>query len=146
MKRLNKEIVRFVVVGFSAFIIDFGILNTLVFVFDFRAQLFNFILLANVISTVSAVLFAFYFQKKWTFRIIDSQKAKTEFFLFVGLQLFNILFYSTLLFNLLVNAFDVPIPVAKILVVGGQTVTSYVAMKYFIFTYKKPGELKEDTV
>ncbi len=132
-KTLNTQVFRFLVVGFSAFLIDYGTLFILIEVFKFNLELFNFILVANIISTVIAVLFGFYFQKKWTFKTINSEKAKMEFVLFIALQVFNILFYNALLFNIFRYNLSLDALIAKPLVVVFQTITSYMAMKFIIF-------------
>ena len=144
LRKLNREYIKFLVIGLSAFLIDFSILNTLVYVFGFRTQLFNFVLVANVVSTVTAVLFGFYFHKHWTFNSKSYKKIKNELFLFVGLQLFNIVVYNSVVFNIFVNVFEVPIPISKILVAGMQMVTSYIVMKFWIFSNseKEPSRIE----
>lgn len=131
--KLNSQVVRFLIIGFSAFLIDYGTLNLLVKVLKFDLELFNFILVANIISTILAVLFGFYFQRKWTFKTINSNKAKREFMLFILLQLFNIIFYNTIIFNILRTNIGLDVAIAKPIVVVFQTVTSYLAMKFIIF-------------
>ncbi len=133
MKKNRIEFYRFFAVGFAAFLLDFGILNTLVYVFDFKAELFNFVLVANIVSTVCAILFGFYFQKRWTFKIIERNKTKTEFALFMVLQSFNLLFYNALVFNLLIKGLGLSIPLSKVLTISIQTFSSYFAMKYLVF-------------
>ncbi len=136
--RLNFQPMRFAFVGLSAFFIDFGILNFLVYVCDFRVMLFGNILVANVISTVTAVVYAFILQKRWTFQITDSHRRKRQFVSFVALQGFNLVVYNTLVFNFLVNNSHAPIPVSKIIVAAVQMVSSYLCMRFLIFHKSSP--------
>lgn len=144
MRKLIREQVKFLIVGFGAFLIDFAILNGLVYGLDYRDKLFDFALIANIISTITAVLFAFYFQRHWTFRASNSGAQKQEFGLFVGLQAFNVLIYSTLMFNYLINTTHILIPIAKIIVVAIQMISSYLVMKFVIFK-KQPTTGREQS-
>lgn len=61
LKKVDKKPIKFVLVGISNTILDFIVLNVLLFC---RVN----ILFANTISTGIAMLYSFFMNKKWTFR------------------------------------------------------------------------------
>ena len=61
LKQIDKKPIRFVLVGISNTVLDFVVLNVLLFCG------IN-ILFANTISTGIAMLYSFFMNKKWTFR------------------------------------------------------------------------------
>ena len=61
LKQIDKKPIRFVLVGISNTVLDFVVLNALLFCG------IN-ILFANTISTGIAMLYSFFMNKKWTFR------------------------------------------------------------------------------
>ncbi len=137
MEKLNTEITRFLLVGGSAFIVDFLILNFLVYMLGFQTRLFGYILVANVTSAAVAVLYGFILQKKWTFKRVQNNDIRREFIGFASLQVFNIVFYNVLVFNILNETLRVPIPVSKIIVACSQAITSYMIMRHIIFVNKQ---------
>ena len=145
MRRLNKEFIRFLIVGFTAFLIDFIILNVLVYIFEFTYELFNFVLVANLISSAISLPFGFYYQRKVTFKDGSSEKTGRKFTMFISLQLTNTIVYNVFIFNALINFLSVPIPISKVIVVGCMAVTSYLVMKYLIFIKTPADDLLRDT-
>lgn len=115
----------------------FGIMTTLVniLIFFICDTIFNIqYLLANAISIIAAIIFAFFTNKKYVFK----SKAKSfnlafkEFYLFVGLRLVSGLFDMLSMF-ILVDLINLKTMVAKTLTQFIIVVLNYAFSKLYIF-------------
>ena len=85
--KLSIQVSRFLITGVSAVLIDFGTYLLLINIMGYD--------LAKTISFVFGSVFAFIFNKLWTF--------EKKFFLFSELTKFSALYSSTLILNVFVN-------------------------------------------
>ncbi len=129
---LSKEFQKFFVVGGIAFLLDFGILTFEVYILNFQLTLFEVVFIPNVISATVAIVFGFFAQRQWAFKERNKDKAFKEMSKYILVQLFNLVVFNSIIFGIILN-FGVIVPISKILVVGMQTITSYVLYKYFVF-------------
>jgi putative flippase GtrA len=129
---MNKQnFLRFVIVGASATVIDFGILNLLSFLgLDS--------LPANTVATGIAMIFSFLMNKKFTFHS-DSKNYVREIVLFIIFTLFGLWVIQNLIIQglLLVLPFDWPefirLNCAKIIATGASMTWNYIAYAKIVF-------------
>ena len=95
-KKLLKQIIRFIVIGIGATIIDYFCANLFSFILNFNNQLS--ITLAFIIS----VIFNYFLSKIWVFDFDKSKSALHHFVLFLSLSLAGVILNS-LLFELAIN-------------------------------------------
>lgn len=129
---LSQEFQRFFIVGVTAFLLDFGLLNFMTYILDFRVVLFDLIYLPNIISTVTAVIYGFILQKRWTFKDTSSAQSKIQLTKYFSVHLLNLILYNSILFGILLNL-GVLIPIAKIITNTLQMFSSYILFKKFVF-------------
>ena len=79
----SKRPLRFVAVGVTNTVIDFGILNILL---PFGIPK----LVANTVSMTCALIFSFFANKKYTFRSKDTNQLRREMILFLAFTLFGL--------------------------------------------------------
>ncbi len=84
MEKLIKQIMKFGVVGGSAFVIDYGIMIFLTEVFHI-----NYLISSGVSFAVS-VMFNYVMSVKWVFEVEESRDKKQEFVLFVVLSIIGL--------------------------------------------------------
>jgi len=128
---LSKEFRNFIIGGGSAFIIDFSILFSLVYILQIKAELFDFIFIPNIISTSISIVYSFFFQKHISFKS-SSEKAKTQFGKFILVQAFNLSVFNGILFGLLLNT-HLSVAFSKILSTSVQMGFSFMMYKFFVF-------------
>ena len=95
-KKEAKRFVKYGIVGVLGTIIDFGILNFLIFVMGWSSPFGK--LLANVVSTGAAIISNFICHRSWTFPESQSRKKRTQLVQFtivsiIGLLLNTLVFY-----------------------------------------------------
>ena len=127
----NTDKIRFVAVGLANTAIDFGILFTL-------THAGMNIIVANYISTSLALVFSFFANKHFTFRV-GNRNAKREFTRFltvtlIGLWLLQplVIWFASGLLRLLPNANIIQL-IAKIAATIVSMIWNYVGYKQFVF-------------
>jgi len=128
---ISKEFRNFLIGGLTAFLVDFGLLAFQTYILNFKLELFGFIYVPNVISTVIALVYSFYFQKYISFKG-NQQKVKTQFPKFVFVSIFNLLLFGVIVFSILMDL-HIVIPIIKIITTGFQMCTSFILYKFFVF-------------
>lgn len=83
-KLLRNKKFRFLVVGGTNTIIDFGLMNILSKIFGLP------LIAANTISMTVALIFSFFANKKYTFKSSDKTRVKREMMLFLAFTLFGL--------------------------------------------------------
>ncbi|GHU07639.1 sugar translocase [Alphaproteobacteria bacterium] len=131
----NNKVARFVLVGGTATVIDFGILNLL-----------NFLgldtLVANTLSTGLAMVFSFFMNKKYTFQS-DAKNYAREVTLFIIFTLFGLWVIQNGIIQLLL-LIDVDLPDfvrlngAKIIATLFSMTWNYVTYNKIVFRKKSP--------
>lgn len=135
---LTKQFARFFVVGFSAFLIDAGLLSFQVFVLEFNPfiefrllGLLVSISIANAFSVLVALFVSFWLQRMWTFKSTNNNIARE------GGRFAAVTASTYILNNLVYGFFVVSIGlhelVAKVLVTGLQMVWSFTLYKLVVF-------------
>jgi putative flippase GtrA len=144
---LNKfpvNFYRFVFVGCTSFLIDFIIFRFLFDLLNLELRFFDLISAANVISVACATVYGYILNKRWSFED-KADNVATQFSkyalvailnnslnnVFFGLFFYKI-FQETFIFNKVVTS-----SISKMLATSFQTVTSFVAYKYFVFPEEK---------
>lgn len=130
-KLFNKEIFYFLFGGITAFLIDFGLLNFQVYVLDFHPMLFGVISVPNIISSSVAIVYNFFIQKFFAFNS-RGNGTKSELFRFILVQIFTIIVFAGIIFGLLLNV-GLSVPVAKIVTMVFQMISSFALYKFFVF-------------
>lgn len=86
-----REAAKFGTVGAANTVLDFGVLNLLVFGFGLQT------LRSKVISTVIAATSSYLMNRHWTFRHREKQAVRREYLLFFGLNAVGLLIALTVL-------------------------------------------------
>ena len=118
------ELITYIIVG--------GLTTLVNFVVYFACTSANLhYLLANVISWVVAVLFAYFANRKYVFKS-EANSQKTEFIQFVSLRAVTLIVESVLLF-IFVQMLLINENIAKIVVSVVTVIGNYVFCKFLIF-------------
>lgn len=128
----SREFKMFFIGGITAFILDLAILQTQVKLLNFDLKLLGFIFVPNIISTVIAVIYSFFFQKFVAFKNNSASKKK-QFAKHIVLHTFNIIIFGAFIFGLLLNMTHSS-GISKIITTGIQTLWSFFAYKLFVFS------------
>ncbi|MCB0743749.1 MAG: GtrA family protein [Ignavibacteriae bacterium] len=136
-KLLEKEFLRFLIIGSSTFVIDFSINNLIVLILQTDPT--HESVIANMISVPIAFIYNFTFSSKWTFKNTIDRKKK--FLKFLGVGIFNYI-VSTFLIGLLVEYLTNSNLVhshttiqagSKFLIMSLMTFWSYIIYKFWVF-------------
>ncbi len=128
----SREFIIFLIGGGSAFLIDFTLLKFQTHILHFNLDLFDFIFIPNVISTGTAILYSFFFQRLIAFKAQEG-KVYNQFVKHISLHSANLVIFNTLLFGILWNL-NISLTITKVLVTMVQMFWSFVAYKFFVFT------------
>src|SRR5687767_8089431 len=123
---ISPQFVKFFVVGFSAFLVDFGLLTFQIYVLKFNPFV-GIISIANAISVTVAIVYSFILQRTWTFRSQDKRVVR-QGGKYVAVALFSITLNS-IIYGFLIQFGFIP-PLAKFVVTGLQMVWSFVLYKW----------------
>lgn len=143
LKKVDKKPIRFVLVGISNTILDFVILNVLLFC---KVD----ILFANTISTGIAMLYSFFMNKKWTFRNSGNNYVKEVilFFIFTIIGIWIIQNGCIYLLNLIVPDFGLPEVIFNNAIKLAASIPSltwnYLTYNRFVFTNNKKESATDD--
>lgn len=94
--KLLVQILKFLVVGFSATFVDFFVANIFRFVLNFNETY------AVMIGFIVALIFNYYLSKVWVFEFDNQKSSKQQFILFVVLSVIGFIL-NILIFELSVN-------------------------------------------
>lgn len=125
-KLLNKEVLLYLLFGVLTTVV-----NYIVFAF-FRKVIILPLLVANALSWIFAVLFAFFSNRKYVFESNSKQIGK-ELLQFVMARILSFILFDQLSLLLLVNVLHINEFVAKLISNIFVVVFNYFASKWFIF-------------
>ena len=143
LKKVDKKPIRFVLVGISNTILDFLVLNILLFC---KVN----ILFANTISTGIAMLYSFFMNKKWTFRNSGDNYVREVilFFIFTAIGIWVIQNGCIYLLNLIVPDFGLPEIIYNNAIKLAASIPSltwnYLTYNRFVFTNNKKESATDD--
>jgi len=123
--KLLMQILKFVIVGGIATIIDFGVLVLLKEVFGMKP------VIANVISFTVSVIYNYIASVKWVFDVNKDQDKKTQFVVFVILSVIG-LGINTLIIWLCDDVLGIYYLIGKVLATGIVMVFNFVTRKMFL--------------
>jgi putative flippase GtrA len=129
---ISPQFLRFFVIGFGVFIVDFTILNTLVYLVDFDVFVLGIISLANVVSTTVGLILTFILNRYWTFGIKGRSRMGSQSMKFLGTAIVVWVLHQ-IAFGSLVQL-GVIHPVSKIIVMAVQMVVNFLLYKFVVFT------------
>lgn len=129
MKKLAAQIVKFGIVGVSAFLIDYGILLVLTEVCGIHY------LLSGGLSFTVSVIYNYILSVKWVFDVDRKEDKRREFLWFVALSVIG-LGLNQLFLWIFVDVLHVFYMIAKIIVTAIVMVYNFVTRK--IFLEKRP--------
>ncbi len=143
MKLQKQDIIqflKFLVVGGSAFIIDFTINILIVNALNWDPRLESFF--ANTISYSVALVYNYILSSRWSFNSPSNAKKKNIKGKFIAVNIFNLIF-SSFVIAWLVGFLQTPTfsfipfayvqPLAKILVNGIMLISSFILYRTFVF-------------
>ncbi len=132
------QIAKFGLVGISNTIVDFAVLNLLIWTTKIYSG--NWLILFNIASFTMAVVNSYFWNKYWTFQSKDKKEAASEFskFLFISVIgaiinssiVYGISTYIEPLFNLSAGIW---VNLAKILATGVALVWNFIGYKFWAF-------------
>ena len=143
LKKVDKKPIRFVLVGISNTVLDFLVLNILLFC---KVN----ILFANTISTGIAMLYSFFMNKKWTFRNSGDNYIREVilFFIFTAIGIWVIQNGCIYLLNLIVPDFGLPEIIYNNAIKLAASIPSltwnYLTYNRFVFTNNKKESATDD--
>lgn len=125
MKKLIAQLLRFSIVGVTAFFVDYGVMILLTELFGVPY------LYSTTISFVASVIFNYVASMRFVFVRKDDMSRKREFSIFIILSLFGLL-WNDLLMWLTVEYLYMDYRIAKILVTVVVSVWNFVTRKIFL--------------
>lgn len=143
LKQIDKKPIRFVLVGISNTVLDFVVLNVLLFCG------IN-ILFANTISTGIAMLYSFFMNKKWTFRNAGNNYIREVilFFIFTMIGIWIIQNGCIYLLNMVIPDFGLPEVIYNNAIKLAASIPSltwnYLTYNRFVFTNNKKESATDD--
>ncbi len=128
MKKINKQIIKFFLVGSSTVLIDFFVYYLLINL-SIPGQTSKFI------SFICGALYSFAFNTKWTFYSGYSYNKFIKFFLIYLLSLL----INSFLYYVIVNYlfFSISNPFLVILPTIASATFNFLGLKLYVFKYKK---------
>lgn len=124
-KKLMLQILKFVVVGATAFLIDYGILMLLT-----KYAMFNH-LLANVISFTISVLNNYYLSTTWVFESQQKQSQPVVLVVFIVMSVIGLLLNTAVIFVCVDYLKIFSLTISKVLATGVVMVYNFVSRKIY---------------
>lgn len=125
----NAQKVRFLLVGGTNTVIDFGLL--------FLLRAFGLPTIpANIISTTSAFCFSFFANKKFTFKTTDTN-VKREVVLFIVVTLFGLWVLQTIVIALVAPLLSTVMPSMDMALLGAKLVATVVTLTWNYIMYSR---------
>lgn len=143
-KHFTDEIIRFLIIGSSAFAINFIVYQSLLALLDYFVETDSEVLRAVIvggpflIAYVVAYIFNFYMSKKWTFKN-SSPKTGSQAFKFLLVNTFNALSGSVVIAVL--ENFGLTPLLAHPLFVATEAIWSFLLYKFWVFKERDIEEL-----
>lgn len=122
---LRLSIVRYLIVGFTTFFIDFGIHTLLKFQYGFDENI------ATRWSTLLSMIFNFTASNTWSFKGTSSSNPK-KLLKYAGLAIVNFIFYN-LMFELLHTRNGLNDIVAKVIITAMIVSWNYLIYRFWVF-------------
>ena len=127
VKCATGEFIKFIVVGFSNFLVSYAtflVLISLMFKTSWSAGL------AQAISYSAGIVWSFYWNGRWTFRVNSLQRSTFVRFLLWQLTLLAL---SSILIAVWVNQSSLAAGIIWILVMGPVTLLNFTGTRWFVF-------------
>lgn len=125
----SAQKVRFLLVGGTNTVIDFGLL--------FLLRAFGLPTIpANIISTTSAFCFSFFANKKFTFKTTDTN-VKREVVLFIVVTLFGLWVLQTIVIALVAPLLSTVMPSMDMALLGAKLVATVVTLTWNYIMYSR---------
>ncbi|MGN0301923.1 MAG: GtrA family protein [Anaerotardibacter sp.] len=125
MQKLIAQIMKFGVVGFIAFFIDFG---TMVFLTEVFAVPY---LISTTIAFIVSVIFNYFASMRFVFKRKDSMSRRREFIIFVLLSVVGLILNDIFMF-VFVDFFLIDYRISKIVTTALVMVWNFVSRKVFL--------------
>ena len=125
MKRLFVQLIRFGVVGGSAFVIDYGIMIALTEILGMNY------LISSGISFAVSVIYNYILSINWVFDVNREKDGRTEFFCFLFLSIIGLIINQILMW-IFVDMFHIYYMAAKIVVTIAVMVYNFITRKIFL--------------
>lgn len=138
----SREFAKFFVVGISAFVLDFLLLQFFIKLFNIPESNNLEQTLANIGSVAISVSYNFFIQKVWAFK--SKNRSVGEAGKFISVHFFNLVVYQTIFFSV-VNFF-LPSWLSKIIVTSVQIFSSFLLYKFFVFKKQDDVEIIKATI
>ena len=130
----HEEIINYLIVGVLSTVVSLGLYYLCVFTILSPNDAFQ-LQIANIISWVGAVIFAYITNRIFVFKSKDSNKKK-EFVNFVSSRIVTLIMDMTIMF-VMVTLLHLNDKIAKLVVQVVVTVMNYILSKLFVFKKKK---------
>lgn len=124
--RLIQQIMKFAVVGASAFLIDYGILIFLTEVFGIHY------LISSGISFTVSVIFNYLLSMFWVFDVNNNRSQTENFVVFIILSVIGLLINQVVMWTLVDATSLVPYFIAKIFATAVVMVYNFISRKMFL--------------
>ena len=125
MSKLIKQIMRFGVVGASAFVIDYGLMIILTEVCGI-----NYLVSSGISFTVS-VIFNYVLSVRWVFDVSEERNKRNDFIVFVVLSVIGLGINQVMLW-LLVEFLGILYFIAKIFATAVVMIYNFITRKIFL--------------
>jgi len=135
------QIIKFGLIGVLNTVVDFAILNLLMWTFKMYSG--PWIIVFNVASFSLAVVNSYIWNRFWTFKMKSRQDVPEEFVKFISVSLIGVVINSGIVYS--ITAFIDPVSglsselwanVAKVLATGVAMVWNFVGYKFWAFKSK----------
>lgn len=123
---MSESFGRYLVIGITTFLLDFGIYKLLIWLFEFDE------IPANLTSVLLSLLFNFTMSNFWTFKSGRSNQ-KSKLVKYSMLATFNYIINNAL-FAYIVSTYEVPALMVKVGVTALVVLWNFVLYRFWIFT------------
>lgn len=124
--RLIQQIMKFAVVGATAFLIDYGIMILLTEVFSIHY------LISSAISFTVSVIYNYILSLYWVFDVNNDQSKTTNFIIFIVLSVIGLLINQLMMWLCVDITNLMPYFIAKIFATAVVMVYNFVSRKLFL--------------
>lgn len=125
MKRLVNQIIKFGIVGGSAFVIDYGVMILLTEVFGI-----NYLISSGISFTIS-VIYNYVLSIKWVFDVKKDNDRRHEFIVFIVLSVLGLLINQLIMWTC-VDKLDIFYMLSKIIATAVVMVYNFITRKIFL--------------
>lgn len=125
MDNLINKIVRFIIVGGIATIIDFG------FLYVFKEFLNFNVIIANTLSFIISVTYNYIASVTWVFDIDINRNKKIQFILFIIFSAIGLII-NNLILHVLTDIISIHYLISKVIATGIVMVFNFITRKLFL--------------